>query len=181
MHEHPDGHEHDHEHHSHPAPIRVRFADFLHFFPLIEPPVALNEEDARSFSQHNEPIPALLIHQFINLFEDEEPDEFTEYVACFQLPATDAYHALIYWKAELLGNGFFLATYTKSGQQLSRYRISGLNWDGQHLQQSVATIEASMNIYIAHGGSNANQTSFDASSTRTELVSIEADGTIFVG
>ncbi len=184
----PDHHDHDHDDHDHHdhdhaplRPIRLNFNDFLTFFPMIEPPVTLNEEDARAFSAHNEPLPGLMIHQFINAFEEEAEDEFTEYVACFQLPATDAYFALIYWKAELLQNGFFLATYTKAGHQLSRYRISGMSWEDDKLTQTVATIEVSMNIYIAHGNSNATRSSFEASSTRTELVTIEEDGTIFVG
>jgi hypothetical protein len=187
-HEHEHDHEHhDHEHHEHelssPEEIRKRarlftLADFLHFFPEAALPITLSEDDALMYSQHNDLLPGPVTFQFIVSYETSDPDGYTEYVPCFRLPTTQQYEAIVFWKAELLENGFFLATYTKDGRQISCNRIAGMRLDGDKVIQSVATVEASRQVYTVEGSTATDLTGFDATATRPAIVYIGEDGVI---
>lgn len=179
-----DGHDHGHHHHHHtPDEVRKRarlytLPDLLHFFPEVELPITVSDDDARIYSQHNDLLPGPLTFQFIVSYEATDPDGYTEYVPCFRLPTAQHYEAIVYWKAELLESGFYLATYNKEGRQISCQRIAGMRVSDDKVIQTVATIEASRQVYSAEGTSTTDLTGFDAAATRPSIAYISDDGLI---
>ena len=157
---------------------KLNFGHFLEKFPEIELPVTLTEESARTFSQTNDPLSALLIAEYILPIEPEEADEFTEFIACLRFPKTDGFFAVIYWKAALLNYQYILATFSKKGELIDRKVIAGTYSDGETLVQSVATIEEDWIIYVVSGKTSANATSYDASSSKSFNLEVLATGEI---
>ena len=74
---------------------------------------------------------SLMAHQFINVFEDNDMDDLTEYVPCFKIPKTDGFHAVIYWKAELMNYQFVLITYDKAGNFIDSRTLAGTTSNGE--------------------------------------------------
>lgn len=154
------------------------FKDFLEQFPTIELPVTLNEEVIRAFSANNEPLPQLMIDQFIVPYEEELPDELTEFVACFKIPETHSFQAIVYWKAGLMTYEYTLATYTNTGELLDKRVIAGTFYDGKNLTQSVAIIEDDWEILVTTGQSDKNNVLYDATISRITKLEMLPEGQI---
>lgn len=158
----------------------VTFNDFLEYFPTVELPVTLNDELIHEFSNTNEPLPALAIDQFITPYEDELPDELTEFIACFKIPETHSFQAIVYWKAGLMTYEYTLATYSNRGELLDKRVIAGTFYDGQNLTQSVAIIEDDWEILVMSGqsGSGKNELPYDAKMSRVSKLELLPEGQI---
>ncbi|MFN7115448.1 MAG: hypothetical protein ACK4TA_01535 [Saprospiraceae bacterium] len=158
----------------------ITFNDFLDFFPEVELPVAFNEETLRDFSNTNQPLPALAIEQFITPYEDELPDELTEFIACCRIPETHSFQAVVYWKAGLMTYEFTLATYTKQGILLDKRVIAGTFFDGERLTQSVAIIEDDWEILVMSGQTTADENNkfYDAQQSRVTKMELLPEGQI---
>jgi hypothetical protein len=154
------------------------FAQFLSRFPVVELPVILNEETHFTFSEKNEPLNSPMIQQFILPLETDEPDELTEYIACFKLPNTAEFHAIVFWKAALLNYTYTLATFSKKGVYIDHRTIAGTYVDQQKITISVATINEEHEIYIASGQSGTNDEGYDAHSSSTYELELLPDGQI---
>ena len=133
--------------------MKIKLSHFLEKFPKIELPVTLSEESHHGFSKENDPLPAEMILEYITHYEASEPDEFTEYIACFQLPLEKkTYSAVIYWKAGLLNYDYVLATYDKKiGSMIDKRAIAGTRVVGNNIKLAVAIIKEDMSIHIAEG------------------------------
>ncbi len=147
----------------------IEFNAFLEHFPTIELPITLNDEIHHEFSNINEPLPALMIEQFIQPYEPEEADEFTEYIACFKIPETHDFHAIVVWRAGLLSYTYTMMTFTKKGELIDKYAIAGTFYDGQQLTQSVATIDEDWEMLIMSGQSKNGERYNPATSRVTKL------------
>lgn len=88
--------------------------------------------------------------------EGESADEFTEYMPCFSLPVSKDFHALVYWKASLEGNGYYLITFNKEGYPIDRGYLAGTLYAGDELVQTVCTLHANGNILQAQGRQDAH-------------------------
>ncbi len=163
---------------SKPKPPKVSFHDFLDKFPEIELPVTLTNDTQLEFSRSNEPLPQAMVAKLIAAIEGEDPDEFTEFVPCLKIPKTHDFHAIVYWKAGLMSYQYILATLTKKGELIDKAAIAGTYSDGESLVQSVATIEDDWIIYIISGKTEAEQTSYDASSSKAFNLELLATGEI---
>ena len=158
---------------------RISFASFLEKFPVISLPIVLNDEVHHEFSRHNDPLQAAMIEQFILPIEENDVDEFTEFIACFKLPDTGEFHAIVYWKAMLLNYQYVLATFTKTGLLVDRCILAGASSDGQSLTNAVATIEEDWNIRIAGGHQpNAEDPLYNASASTIREMELLPDGKI---
>jgi len=113
----------------------VHFGHFIDKFPEIELPITLNDEIQHQFSKNNEPLPPLMIEQYLAPLDGQTPDEYTEYIACFRIPNTQDFHAIVYWRAELLTYEFNLATFSKKGELIARRTLAGTFYDGEQLIQ----------------------------------------------
>lgn len=150
---------------------KASFSQFLEKFPVIPLPATLAEEAHHAFSQKNDPLPTLMIEQFVLPIEGQPMDDYTEFVPCMRIPETHDFHAIIYWRAMLMSYQYTLATFTKKGELIDKRVIAGTISQGETLTTSVATIEDDWKIYIVSG---QNQTSrakgFDpANSTANQL------------
>ena len=159
--------------------VKKGFEDFTKVFPEVELPVSLTEDTRHLFSMQNKPISDEMLATFIIPFEEEEAmDEFTEFMACFKLPGTGAFHALVFWRADLLNYQYKIITFDKNGAFINKRVIAGIYSDGEVVTQSVATIEPNMRILIASGQSLSSEHVFDAASSTTYQLELKIDGTI---
>ncbi len=160
----------------------MNFAAFLGKFPEVRLPVVLNDEIHHEFSRHNDPLPGLMIERFIAPLEDEPVDDLTEFIACFKIPDTGEFYAVVYWKAALLNYQYVLATFTKSGLLVDKRVIAGLYSDGKTLTTSVATIDEDWVIHVVSGQSDANSAHlYDASQSKMYELELLPEGKIVEG
>lgn len=157
---------------------KLSFDGFLKKFPEVAPPLTLGEKTHMEFSKHNPPLSDIEINEYIRSYETEEPDEFTEYVACFRIPDLKNFQALVYWRAGLMDYRYLLATYNKKGELISRRVIAGLYSDGASLTQSVATIDSDWVIAIGTGQSDAVTGRFEIDNSTIYELELMPDGTI---
>jgi hypothetical protein len=154
------------------------FDIYLKFFPKAELPTIITEEMHHDFAQENKPIPNELVEEFIIKFEAEEPDEYTEYLPCLQLPLEEKkFHAIVYWKATLLQYDYIIATYTKTGVMIDKKPIAGMRLNGKAIEHTVASIDPLLNIYSA-AGMATNKDNYDANSTKASQLEILDNGMI---
>ena len=146
---------------------RIRFSDFIKLFPVVDLPITLTNESHHDFSKHNPPLPTAFSEAFLKSIDQEGVDEFTEYLACFRLPKTEKFHAVVYWKASLLNYNYTLVTYDKKGNLIEKKKIAGTNVSGNKLVQSVATIDEEWTIFIAGGAGDFDEKSYNPSNTQS--------------
>lgn len=157
---------------------KQKFAFFLSKFPELPPPLVLGEDAHREFSKTNSPLHQELILQFIQPYETVPSDEFTEWVPCFKVPDTYQFHAIVYWRARLMDYQYILMTYTKNGDLIDQRAIAGTFSDGKTLTQSVATLDEDWIISIASGQADADQSEYNASSSRAYQLELLPEGRI---
>jgi hypothetical protein len=159
----------------------VPFAQFLAKFPEIELPVILHEEIHHAFSAENDPLTNAMIRQYLLPIEEmDELDDLTEFVPCFQLPNTEGFHALVYWKAGLMNYQYTLVTFTQKGEFIDRSVIGGTYLQEEILTLSVATINEENEIYIASGQSKAADGNYDPTTSTAIEMELLPDGQITV-
>ena len=157
---------------------KVNFAQLLEKFPEVDLPVDLTDETLQEFSRNNDPLPKIMIEQFL-VNEQEAIDEFTEYLACFRIPATYDFHAIVYWKASLMTYEYVLASFSKAGELLQKQVIAGTKVESGMLVKSVATIEDDWIINVVGGITNLQDSNnYDASSSQSLALELLATGEI---
>lgn len=149
----------------------------LQYFPAIELPVTLTSDIHHIFLQENKPIPEGYIHKFLQV-PGEEDDPYTEYAACFSLPGTDHYQAIVYWKASLMTYEFILATFQNDGRPISSRVIGGTKSDGSTLLKRIATIDEECLILIAEGIGPLDERQYNADQSHTYQLEIAETGDI---
>ena len=77
-------------------------------------------------------------------------------MACFKIPETKNFTAIVYWQASLEGNAFFIATFSKAGNLIDHRLIAGTLYLEDGMKQLVCTIAKDWSINRAEGilGSN---------------------------
>jgi hypothetical protein len=150
---------------------------FLDIFPEVSLPVTLTDEAARVFSQENGLIGQGLLEQFVLPFEEETPDEFTEFVPCFLVPRTGDFHALVYWRASLMNYQFVLLTLDKNGHFIDRKTLAGTFSRENELWQSVATIDEDWQILVVSGRQSDGEW-YDASASTKNSMELLPEGHI---
>jgi hypothetical protein len=157
---------------------QATFKDFLQKFPKISLPVTLTEDSHHDFSKTNDPIPALMVEEFLMKLETEEVDEFTEYIPCFRIPKTDGFTAIVYFKAGLLNYEYNLLTFNKDGLSIDKKVIAATKVDGNQLQRTVATIEDDWIIYCVRGVTAADNPIYDSTTSESLHLELLATGEI---
>ncbi|MBK8502091.1 MAG: hypothetical protein IPL46_07735 [Saprospiraceae bacterium] len=156
----------------------ISLGDLLEFFPPMELPITLTSEIHHVFLRENKPIPQALITKFLQP-EGEEDDGFTEYAACFRMPGTDQYKAIIFWKASLMSYEYILATYRNNGQLIESRVIGGTKSDGTTLLKRIATIDDDSLILVAEGIGPLDERQYNANQSHTYQLEIAETGDIF--
>jgi hypothetical protein len=158
----------------------VSFDNFLTLFPEVELPMVISTDIHIEFSRHNIPIPGVMIDRYLSSTHD---DEFTEYIACFSIPNTKSFHAIVVWRAGLMEYEYHLVTFDKSGNLLDKRVIAGTKSDGKLLTRSVATIEADWLINIVEGNEivqEDGESTFNPSSSKVVSLEMTLDGDIML-
>lgn len=156
--------------------MEISFEHFLEKFPIVELPVTVSEDTYNELGAENEPLPALMIEQFL---ADDDDDDYTEYIACFRLPKQKGFDAIVFWKAGLLTYEYILTTYTKKGEPIAAEVIAGSVVQGDLLVQTVATIDKALQVFMATGASSAHtEEAIDPSSNKLKQVEIMDNGQI---
>jgi hypothetical protein len=175
------------------------FKLFLDFFPTIDLPILLGEDEHHVFSAENETLPLPLIRKYIlNINEKSDADlgenqddtveileddtnDLVEYIACFQISNTENHHAMVYWKADLLEYEYVLVTFDKNGNRIDAKPIGGMRAEGQTVHQSVTQIDEDGFIIIAEGTAHYEgvaTTDFDAEEGKVRRLELRNDGFI---
>ena len=156
----------------------VTFNDFIEKFPEVDLPITLNDESHHIFSRQNDPLSNQMIERFIYPILEEEPSVYGEFLACFRIKDTYDFHAIVFWKAELMDYQYILATFNKKGLLIDKRVIGGTYSDGKLLTQSVATIDDDWSILVVSGQSDAHSATYDASSSKTYQLELLPEGQI---
>lgn len=161
-----------------PSAGKVHFSEFLKKFPVVELPVTLGENTHLEFSRANDPLPQLMIEQYLRRPDEPPMDEFTECIPCFRLKASENFHAIVYWLGSLLDYKYILLTYNKKGQVIDESVIAGTKVVDDALLRSVATIDEELIIYVAAGMADATTNRFDAESSKSFTIEVLPSGEI---
>ncbi len=133
---------------------QVSFERFCKKFPVVELPIILSAESQIAFSRDNPTLHPLEVDAFIG---QVDTDMHEEIVPCFQLPGTDTFRAVVYWRARLLRYEYVLATYSLKGELLSRKVIAGMQSDTKTIMQRAVTIDEDWHIYTADSKIGADE------------------------
>lgn len=154
------------------------FDSLLGYFPEITLPVTLTDESVDIINASNDPLPASLTAEFIQVWEGgEEADEFTEYMPCFRFKPHKDITAMVYWKAGLMRYEFIMVTLSDKNVLLTRKPICGTIVEGDIIKKSVARIDEEGIIHIAAGAHHAD-TEFLAQQSQPFSMEIMANGEI---
>ncbi len=160
-------------------PEQPSFQQFLDFFPAVALPFTLGEDTHLLFSKENDPLPATAIRSYIFPIEgEEEIDEMTEYIACFQLPSTNKFHAVVYWRASLLNYQYRLVCFDTKGNLIAEKVIAGTTYDGADLTQTMAVIQENLQIYLVSGQSQVTVEDYAAANSTANRLQISDEGKI---
>ena len=155
------------------------FQQFLDLFPEIELPITLNNEIHHTFSQQNDVIPQNIIQRLLVSLGESEIDPFTEYIACFRIPDTHDFQAVVFWRADLLNYTYYLTTFSNIGQLIDCKPIAGLEvLENDILLQRIATIEEDWTIQIVEGEAKADSLEYNPASSQIIDMELLSEGDI---
>jgi len=156
----------------------VDFNIFLEYFPEVDLPVTLGEFTHLEFEKENEILPVSVIKTFLDPIQETESDELTEYIPGFRIKDTFGFHALVYWKASLMGYHYILSTFTQKGEFIDQKILAGTLFDDQDVFESVATIAPDWEIIIVSGKKSAQSGYYDPSGSTTIRLELLPEGAI---
>lgn len=154
--------------------------DFLGRFPEIELPITISQDTINDISKASKPLPPEMIAEYlVPLEEGQVNDEYTEFVACFQLPSPPNFTALVYWRADLLQYHYVLVTLEKkTGTLIDRRVIAGTTFVEGELTQSSAAIQEELTIYVVSGQGSADEYDYKASGSTATRLQLSEEGKI---
>ena len=154
---------------------KVTFKDFLTKFSEVELPVTLTENEVTDFQKANDPLNPGEIARFIG---EDAGGEFVEYVPCFRIPDTHAFHGLVLWRGDLMKYHYILVTYTNNGEGIGNAVIAGLESDGKSVLRSVATMDNDWVIHIVEGTHSGSEMHYEPLSSRAYRMELLPTGEI---
>ncbi len=157
---------------------QVKFSHFLEKFPKIDLPVTLTEDAHFEFSRNNDPLPQLMIQQYLIHPDEVLEEDYDEFVPCFRIKKTKKFHAIVYWKAGLLNYQYVMITFDTKGKVIDRSTIAGTKVVDGSLVRSVATIDEEWIIYVMAGVAEAKTDTFEPSSSKSFHLELLATGKI---
>lgn len=159
---------------------KISYSFFLEQFPVATLPLTIGEETVREISKATKPLNRQVIEQFIVPLEEAKVnEEFTEFVACFQLPPQENFTGLVYWRADLLQYHYVLVTLdSKTGALIDRKIVAGTSYDGEDLTQSSAAITEELTLYVVSGQGLAEDYDYAASGSTANRFQISEQGKI---
>jgi len=154
------------------------FSHFLDYFPSVELPVNLTDETLMVFSKENKSLPIPILQEFILKYDGSEIDEFTEFIPCFSIPNTDNFHAVVYWKAQLLTYEYHLLTFDRNGEFITGKVVGGTLSNGNTIIKTVATIDEDWIIHIVSGEDDVRDPDYDPEKSKAYTMELLSTGDI---
>jgi hypothetical protein len=154
----------------------LTFSDFVSIFPDVSLPVTLSTDAQRQIESVNEPLNAAWMSKFV--LDESQIDDFTEFMACFKIPDTKDFLALVYWQASLEGNAFFLTTFSKNGNLLDHKLIAGTLYLEDGMKQLVCSIAKDWSINRVEGILGPNGEIVKTDDPKMTFMQISMDGEI---
>ena len=158
--------------------LKLSFSQFLKHFPVIELPITLTSDTHHLFSRENIPLSEKMIKTFIQEIDYAPATEFTEYIACFQLPENEHYYGIVFWRADLMEYEYILATFDKKGVVIAKKIIAGTKSNGKSLLKRIATIDEDLIILVAEGEGLLEDKLYQAESSKTYHLEILPTGDV---
>lgn len=150
----------------------------LHYFPATALPLLLSDDHISDIENAVDQLPQSFIEEHIMVWENEEDDEMTEYIAVASLPSIEKkIFPIVYYKAGLLKYEFILATFDKEGNLICRKPIASTVVEGTLVKRSIASIEPDYIINIIAGQSD-NGEDYDPSMSKPFSMEVLPDGEI---
>jgi len=154
----------------------LAFEAYLEAFQEIDLPITLTEDLSSVFSSENIPLKDEQIAEFIATIDDEI-DEYTEFVPCFQLKETEFFKAVVYWKGMLMESKYIITIYSLEGVPIRIKELSKISHDELGVTRSIATIDEDWLILIAKGTDDL-QDDYDPQKSQMLVLEILPDGQI---
>jgi hypothetical protein len=152
------------------------FSDFVSLFPEITLPLTLSTDTQREIELVNEPLNAAWMGKFV--LDETQIDDFTEFMACFRIPDTKDFIALVYWQASLEGNAFFLTTFSKNSSLIDHKLIAGTLYLEDGMKQLVCSIAKDWSINRVEGMLGANGEIVKVDDPKITFMQISIEGEI---
>ena len=157
---------------------KVSFDQFLEYFPIIELPINITDENFDEMRRVNKDLPLSLIENFITIF-DQDVDEFTEYFPCFQLPNTGEFVSVVYWKAKLMQYEFHLINYSLKGEFIAGKVIAQTLSNGNTIIRSLASIDEDWVVQVVSGEVDVeDEEAYEAKKSKAHTLEILSTGDI---
>lgn len=154
------------------------FSELLENFLPGDLPFNITSETHNEIAEHVLALPEDLAAEFL-MDEGEELDEFTEFMACMRFMINKKIVALVWWRAGLEGNDFFIQTFYITGQKIAKKRIAGTSYNDTGMVHTVASIRRDLSIFIKDGMTSMNrEVLLDETSGIIFRLLIHDDGTI---
>ncbi|HEX5625322.1 MAG TPA: hypothetical protein VFX48_04835 [Saprospiraceae bacterium] len=153
------------------------FIQFLSYFPKTTLPLTLQHSDYHDYSTANDPLPDVLLQQYVFPHLDFEIDEFVEFLPILQFDASNGMHQLVLWTARLLHYSFYLLNFNPQGTFIHASEIAGFYSDRDLIRQKMAHIDAEGNVFILEGSLAGNQKEIDPHTTKKWHLEYLPDGT----
>ncbi|MBP6184859.1 MAG: hypothetical protein KA479_07935 [Saprospiraceae bacterium] len=147
----------------------------LRYFPEVPLPVTVTDSSRDAFEQTNKPLPEMLSALFIEQWEGEVPDEFTEYLPGFHF-RTKKQYGMVYWKAALLHYTYVLVLLDPDGVFLDRLVLAETDATSGTIRQGAAMISEDFEIFMVESALDATDIIGDPTQTITERWIITDEG-----
>jgi hypothetical protein len=153
------------------------FRLFLQYFPEVSLPVNLTFDSHRAFGRDDKPLPELLGARFFTRWEEEVPDDYTEFLPGFQF-RSGPHKALVYWKAALLYYAYVLVLLDPKGALLDRLELAVTSAGEEGIRQGAALIQSDGTIHTVESARAEDNPMGDPQHTITERWTINKEGRI---
>ncbi|MBX2816554.1 MAG: hypothetical protein KTR24_11165 [Saprospiraceae bacterium] len=156
---------------------RINFRTLLSYFPTIDLPVQLTDETHHVFSRENKILPGDFLHTFF-IRDEDEVDEFTEYLPCFRIDQFEECAALVIWRAQLMDYAYLVFTFDKKGSPIAQQVIAGTRSNGKTILTRQAKIDEDGIISVVEGVGAPDGSSYDPAQSRSFSFEIMETGDI---
>ena len=156
--------------------LKVTPKEFVRFFPKVQLPQTLNEDSIHTFNKHNMPFSVGAEATFLH---EPGDDEFTEYLPCFRVKNPYGIDVLVFWRASLLDQHYYVMTMDKKGNIIAKAPIAGIRTDGKKIARLYAHIDEDWIIHMTAGEAQiGRETEYNPGETKAFEAEIQPDGQI---
>ena len=156
---------------------KVLFKSYLTLFAEAEFPLTLTYEIERPESFSDDPLPGSLAELFI-AEDDEDGDEYVEYVPVVQFRINKNYLACIVWKATLGSYEFLLIVYDNEGNIQETDSVAGSYYGAKPMLFKIAEFTSPVRANVVEANFETLEKATQPTSARKYIINISDAGEI---